>query len=56
MTSGGATVKPSVIAAIVAGFVLLALAMRKKSTPLLPILTDSNIRYDIDEYIADDEL
>ena len=60
MTSGDASVTPSVarsvVAAIAAGVVLLVIAMRKKSIPLLPILMDSNIRYDIDEYIGDDEL
>ena len=56
ITSGESSVKPSVVAALVAGAVLLLLTIRKKTAPMLPMLTDSNIRYDIDEYISDDEL
>jgi len=56
MNSTEASVRPSVVAAIVAGAVLLLIAIRKKAAPISPILTDSNIRYDIDEYISDDEL
>ena len=50
------SVKPSIIAAIVAGFVVVVLALRKKSAQSLPAFADSDIRYDIDEYIAEEEL
>ena len=48
--------KPSLIAAFVASVIALAFAMRKRvSVPRLA-LTDANKRYDIDEYIGDEEL
>ena len=48
--------KPSTVAAILAGFVVVTLVMRKKTALPSPVLADPNKRYDIAEYIADEEL
>lgn len=48
--------KPSVVAAIIAGLVLAAMAFRKHRSHVVPILADPNKRYDIDEYIGDERL
>ncbi|HTK81018.1 MAG TPA: hypothetical protein VL633_01905 [Bacteroidota bacterium] len=45
--------KPSIIAAFVASFVALALAMRKRQTLAA---ADANRLYAIDEYIGNEEL
>jgi hypothetical protein len=48
--------KPSVIAAFVASVIALAFAMRKRESVPAFALTDANKRYDIDEYIGDEQL
>ncbi len=48
--------KPSVIAAFVASFIAVALAMRKRESVPVVALTDLNKRYDIDEYIGNEAL
>ncbi len=48
--------KPSIIAAIVASFIAMALAARKQERLAVVALLDNDKRYDIDELIADDEL
>ena len=50
------SVKPSILTAIVAGFVVVVLALRNKGAQSLPAFADANIRYGIDEYIAEEEL
>ena len=44
------------IAAIVTGLIIVPFIIRKCKRQLLPIQTDENKRYDIEEYIADQEL
>ena len=43
-------------AALVAGLVVIPLLARKKEHRLASDVQDSNKRYDIDEYIADEQL
>jgi len=56
VTSIHESVKPSVLAALFAGVVLFVFAIRKKHHPQVPAFVNSDIRYDIEEYIGDDEL
>lgn len=44
------------IAAIVTGIIIFPFIVRKNKRNLLPIHTDSNKRYDIEEYLSDQEL
>ena len=48
--------KPSIIAALVASFIAVALAMRKREAVLTIVSADANKRYAIDEYIGNEEL
>ena len=48
--------KPSIIATIVASFIALVLAMRKRDSIPSIALADTDKRYDIDEYIGTEEL
>lgn len=47
--------KPSIIAALIAGFVAVALALRKRGA-LSAAAADANRLYAIDEYIGNEEL
>ena len=44
------------IAAIVTGIVMLPVVIRKKKVRPLPLPTDSDKRYNIDEFLAEDKL
>ncbi|HZY11004.1 MAG TPA: hypothetical protein VFF29_07605 [Bacteroidota bacterium] len=44
------------LAAIVTGIIIFPLIVRKNKPNLLPIHTDPNKRYDIEEYLSDQEL
>lgn len=44
------------IAAIVTGIIIFPIIVRKTKCHLLPIHTDPNKRYDIEEYLSDQEL
>ena len=48
--------KPTVIATIVASFIAVILAMRKRDSMPSIALADTNKRYDIDEFIGTEEL
>lgn len=56
MTSESSFMRPSVLVAFLTGLVVAALALRKRKANAVPILADLNKRYDIDEYIGDEQL
>ncbi len=48
--------KPSLFSTLIAGVILFAISIHKKKNQPVPVLADTDKRYDIEEFITDEEL